>query len=123
MFEIFKSKDIIIVNKNELISTMTRIAEILHNIGYHPQADAVKKPIEYLHLNDRDNFVRSLLSVDIWGGSGAAWEVGLFPSKQIEREFETYFIQLVELMQQCGIKNNKASSVAEFFKKNLEYGG
>lgn len=119
MFGLFKRKEIIIVNKDELISTMTRIVDILHDTGFSVQADAVRKPLQYLYTDDKDNFAKHLLTVDIWGGSGAAWEVAPFPSRQIEIEFETNFVKLVVLMRQCGIKNGKSTSVARFFKKDI----
>jgi len=119
MFGLFNRKDIVIVNKDELISTMTRIVEILRDIGFSAQADAVRKPLQYLLIDDKDNFVKHLLTVDIWGGSGAAWEVAPFPSRQVEKDFEKHFVKLVDLMQQCGIKNGKATSVAKFFKKDI----
>jgi hypothetical protein len=119
MFGLFKRKDITIVNKNELISTMTRIVEILRDNAFSAQADAVRKPLQYLYSDDKDNFVKHLLTVDIWGGSGAAWEVAPFPSRQIEKEFEKHFVKLVDLMRQCGIKNVKATSVEKYFKKDL----
>lgn len=106
-------------NKAELISTMTRIIEILRDNAFSAQADAVRKPLQYLYTDDIDNFAKHLLTVDIWGGSGAAWEVAPFPSRQIEKEFESNFIKLVELMRQCGIKNGRADSVASYFKKDI----
>ena len=120
MFGLFKRKDITIVNKDELISTMTRIVELLRDCGYSAQADAVRKPLQYLYIDDKDNFVKYLLTVDIWGGSGAAWEVAPFPSRQVEKEFEANFVRLVDLMKQCGIKNGKAKSVAKYFQKDIE---
>ncbi len=119
MFGLFKRKEITIINKDELISTLTRIVELLRDNGFSPQADAVRKPLGYLSIDDKDNFIKHLLTVDIWGGAGAAWEVYGFPSRQIEKEFETNFIRLVELMRQTGIKNGKADDVASFFRKDI----
>lgn len=119
MFGLFKRKEITIVNKDELISTMTRIVELLRDNGFSAQADAVRLPLQYLYSDDKGNFVKYLLTVDIWGGAGAAWEVYGFPSRQVEIEFESNFVKLVDLMKQCGIKNGKADSVADFFKKDI----
>jgi len=119
MFGLFKRRQIEIINKEDLIFTLTRIAELLKDSSFSEQADAVRRPLQYLYLDDKENFLKYLNTVDIWGGSGAAWEVAPFPSKQIEKEFETCFIRLAELMAQSGIKNGKADSVAKFFKKDL----
>lgn len=122
MFELFKLKDISIVNKDELIATMTRIVELLRDNGFSAQANAVRLPLQYLYSDDKENFVKHLLTVDIWGGAGAAWEVYGFSSRQVEIEFESNFVKLVDLMKQCGIKSGKADSVADFFKKDIATG-
>jgi hypothetical protein len=120
MFGLFKRKEVNIINKEELIEILKRIVELLRDNGFSPQANAVRKPLQYLYNEDKKNFVKNLLTVDIWGGSGAAWEVYGFKSRQIEKEFEANFIKLVELMKQTGIKSRKAESVASFFKKDIE---
>ena len=120
MFGIFKQKQIKIVNKEELIETLTRILELLRDNGYSYQANAIRKPLQYLYSDDEKNFVKYLLTSDIWGGSGAAWEVGGLKPREVEREFEKNFIKLAELMKQTGIKSSKAESVSGFFKSNIE---
>ena len=119
MFGLFKRKTTIIANKQELVGTLSRIVEILNENGFNAQANAVNKPLQYLDQDDIDNFLKSFKTVDIWGGSGAAWEVGDFPTKQIEREFESCFIKLSELLNETGIKFKPADQIANIFKKNL----
>lgn len=119
MFGLFKQKAIKIINKQQLVDTMTRIVEILNANGYNAQADAVNKPLQYLRQDDIDNFLTSFKTVDIWGGSGAAWEVDSFSTKQVEREFESYFIRLSELLKETGIKFRPAEQIASIFKKDL----
>ena len=120
MFGLFKRKEINIVNKEELIETMTQLLGLLRDNGFTHQANAIRKPLQYLYNSDQKKFVKYLLTVDIWGGSGAAWEVYGFKSREVEKEFESCFIKLVELMKQTGIENGKAESVAGFFKKNIK---
>lgn len=120
MFGLFKRKEIRIVNKEELIETLTRILELLRDNGFTAQANAIRKPLQYLYNNDEKNFVKYLLTVDIWGGSGSAWEVYGFKSREVEIEFERCFNKLSELMALNGIKSSKARSVAGFFKKDIE---
>ena len=120
MFGLFKRKELNIINKEELIETLTQIIELLRDNGFTPQANAIRIPLQYLYNDDKENFVKHLLTVDIWGGSGSAWEVYGFKSREVEKEFESCFIKLSELMKQTGIKSRKAESVAEFFKKDIE---
>jgi hypothetical protein len=120
MFGLFKQKAITIINKQQLVVNMTRIVEILNTNGHKPQADAVNKPLQYLGQDDIDNFLKHFKSVDIWGGSGAAWEVGSFSTKQVEREFESCFIRLAELIKENGIKFKPADQIANIFETALK---
>lgn len=118
MLGLFRRRQVEIINKDDLVVTMTRIVELLRDSGFTAQADAIRKPLQYLYLNDNEKFLKYLNTVDIWGGSGAAWEVA-FTSREIEKEFETCFIKLFELMERTGIKISKANSVTKLFKKDL----
>ena len=113
-------KKITITNKAELISTMTRIVEILRDNGFSAQADAVRRPLQYLYSDDIDKFLFGLNTVDIWGGSGSAWEVIPFQSEQVEKEFQSAFVKLIDLMEESGIENKKARSIKRYFLKILK---
>jgi hypothetical protein len=120
MFGLFKRKAIVIINKQELVDTLTRIYELLRDNGFNPQANAIKKPLQYLLQDDTNNFLKALKTVDIWGGPGSAWEVYGFATREQEREFESCFIQLAKLLKQTGIKFKTADTIASAFKKDLE---
>ena len=119
MCNLFKRKEIEITNKDEFILTMTRLVELLHANNHSPQAFAIQEPLQYLIANDKNNFLKTLNTVDIWGGAGAAWEVGSFRTREDEREFQECFVKLVELMNEIGIKNSKAKNVARLFSEDL----
>jgi hypothetical protein len=119
MFDLFKRKKIKFQNPEELIATMEKISSLLNENGFHYQAMAFSKPIEYLKIDDFENFIKNFNTVDIWGGAGAAWEVS-FASWEIEREFIVTFRKLIELMKNSGIKNRKAISIGAYFLKTLE---
>lgn len=116
MFGLFKHNPKII-NKKEVIIELTRIVEILNENGHLGQAEAVNKPLQYLLQDNIDDFLKTFKTVDIWRGSGAAWEVGVFSTKQIEREFQNCFIRLAELIKVSGIKFRPADRVASIFKR------
>ena len=121
MWNLFKkrNREIIINNKDKLIQILTRSVEILRDNAYSAQADAMRKPLQYLYLDDTENFIKYLNTVEIWGGSGAAWEVWLEP-KEIEREFMQCIVDLVDELNNTGIKIPKGRSIAKFFKGVLE---
>ncbi|HRH49874.1 MAG TPA: hypothetical protein PLP23_14055 [Panacibacter sp.] len=122
MFRLFKRKEITINNKQELIATLTKIVELLRDNGFNPQADAVRKPLHYLYQDDTVNFIKFLKTVDIWGGSGSAWEVYGFETRQQEREFESCFVHLAQLLKDTGIKFKTADTIANIFEEDLQRG-
>ena len=119
MFNFFKRK-IKIDNKSELISEMEIIMQLLNENNFHAQGNAFKKPIEYLKSDNVEKFIETLNSVDIWGGSGAAWEVNGFNSEKSQKQFFVSFRKLAELMKNTGIKNHKAQNISKFFLREIE---
>ena len=119
MFGLFKRKEITINNKQELVATLTKLIELLCDSGFDAQANAVRKPLEYLYQDDTINFLKFLKTVDIWGGSGAAWEVYPFNTTQRHREFQSCFIHLAQLLKDTGIKFRSANQIANVFKEDL----
>jgi len=118
MLSWFKKRKIVIKNKDELIHTMSRIVKILGDNDYEAQADAVRKPLKFLHNDDTTNFIKYLNTVDIWGGSGAAWEVYLQP-KKLELEFMKCIVDLIEDLKQTGIKIRGTKSISNYFKEEI----
>lgn len=112
-------KNIFINNKQELVITLTRICSLLMESGHDVQAEAIKKPLKYLQQDQNPEFLRTLKTVDIWGGSGAAWEVGIFISEDSEREFQKMFILLAEQLKNTGIDFKAANQIASIFKREL----
>ena len=81
------------------------------------QAEWLNQLIGELQANSMSAFLIKLNGVEMWGGSGAVWEVGDFYSKEEEREFQLLIIQLVELMIACEKKNKGAIAVLKLFKR------
>ena len=120
MFGLFRKKEVQISNRKALISNLTNIYDLLKDNGFLVQAEAIKKPLNYLQQDDISKFLITLKTVDIWGGSGAVWEVGGFSNKDQEREFQRNFIQLVCLLKETGIKIKTANRIAKVFKNELK---
>jgi hypothetical protein len=121
MLSWFRKNKIVINNKDELIDVMTQIVKILDENKYGAQADAVQKPLEHLRKDDTINFVKYLNTVDIWGGSGAAWEVYLKDDK-INRKFMNCIIDLIEKLKQTGIKIRGTKGISNYFKEEISKG-
>jgi hypothetical protein len=120
MFGLFKTKEIEITNKEKFEKTLVRLIELLRNNSHDGQANVVNRLLDALTQEDKKEFIRILTSVDMWGGSGAVWEVGTFKSDRDEREFWRQLIQLTEDMKEIGIKCGRAYSTADIFRKELK---
>jgi hypothetical protein len=120
MFGLFKRKTVNIKNKEALSENLNHISELLYRNGFHIQAEAINKPLAFLRVNDTTNFLRTIKTVDIWGGSGAVWEVGGFSTIEQESEFQLYFIQLAKLLKESGVKFRTSDRIANIFKKDLK---
>ena len=109
-------------NREKLINILTRLIEILIENSYRAHVSAVKKPLYYLMMNgEKDQeFLDSLFTVEIYGGSGAVWELGYFNSKESEIEFMNCFINLSDTLIVCGIKNGRAKQTANIFRSQLK---
>lgn len=119
MFKLFRKKPTTITQIPEWNNTLQKIIVLLRDNSYSGQADWVRQIHGALYKNDIPDFIKKLNSVDMWGGSGAVWEVGRFNTQNEEKEFELQIIRLVELMNTDGISHGKAKSVAKFFKKEF----
>mgnify|MGYP003564291033 CR=1 FL=1 len=119
MIKLFKQKEIEVTNKEEFEKTLTRLIELLRDNAFSAQADAVRRVLAALLNSDTDKFLKTINSVDMWGGSGAVWEVYGFQTKEDEKEFWSQIIRLTDLMKEINIKNNHAYSTAKIFKTEL----
>lgn len=120
MFKLFQKKQAVITQKSEWINTLDKMIEILDDNSFSSQANWVKQIHGALTRDDISDFIKKLNSVEMWGGSGAVWEVGGFRSRDEEIEFGKQIISLVELMKNDQIDHGKAKSVSRYFKKEFD---
>jgi hypothetical protein len=119
MLGLFKTKDIEITNKQEFEKTLTRLIELLENNAFTGQSTVVRELLDALQQGDRKTFLKIITGIDMWGGSGAVWEVGGFRNDADEPEFYRHMITLTEAMKQIGIKCGSAYAATDFLKKAL----
>lgn len=96
-----------------MIDTLRELRDILTRQGHPGQARVVDRLIQ-LHDHDPEEFQRLLQSVDMWGGSGAVWEVGsLFTDA---RRFGELIIRLAEEMDAAGLGTPRSQDIANTFR-------
>lgn len=77
------------------------------------QAQVVKSLIELLSKQKNEEFVKLVNGVDMWGGSGAVWEVHI-EDRRNTREFEIEMIKLRLYGRNKSVRNRNKT-----YSKNL----
>jgi len=120
---IFKKKCndfvLIIEERPNFVLTLTTLMELLKSSGNNAQSDFIYKLIDLLNQNNLSDFVKQINGVDMWGGSGAVWEVYI-EDKKVATEFEKEIITLIRLMEKTEIIGKGIKPIKKFFEKNLK---
>ena len=120
---IFKKKIndfvLIIEERPNFVLTLTTLMELLKSSGNNAQSDFIYKLIDLLNQNNLSDFVKQINGVDMWGGSGAVWEVYI-EDKKVATEFEKEIITLIRLMEKTEIIGKGIKPIKKFFEKNLK---
>lgn len=93
------------------------IFDILSRNHLTDQAHVVYTLIQLLDASQLKEFATLANAVDMWGGSGSVWEVNINDSNS-SKEFELLIINLVDLMEECGIMDRSAKQIRKIFYKN-----
>lgn len=102
---------------------MSRLSELLHKYEHGGQANVVDQILATLGTPAPD--YKRLAGIDMWGGSGAVWEVRLTPSgkcNEDERAFLQTIIQLSAAMDSLKIGTERSRSIARTLQGWLDKG-
>ena len=106
---------ITLIECQRYLPILTKIFQILNNSNLIGQKEVIKKLIDYIIKEDTIQFVKFINSIDMWGGSGAVWEV--YIENEIEaREFENELINIINLMEETNILGKGIKSIRRIFK-------
>jgi hypothetical protein len=111
--------ELVFSERQSFLSILNRLKEYLKNASLNHQAQVVQKVIDLLYLQNFDQFVKLINSVDMWGGSGAVWEVYI-ENKEQTKSFEKDIINLIDLMEKTNILGNGIRRIRKIFKDNLK---
>jgi hypothetical protein len=102
------------------------IAQLLCNYRHYGQARVVEEILGTLETASPD--YKRLCGIDMWGGSGAVWDVYLprshrsEQSKADERDFRRAIIRIAETMNQLKIGTDRSRFIAATFQGWLDKG-
>ncbi len=109
-----------------LRADLSQLAELLHKYGHDGQAAVVDEILASLETSNPD--YKRLSSIDMWGGSGAVWEVCLIPSamrvagRADETNFRNAIIRIAAAMDQMKIGTDRSRFIAKTFQGWLDKG-
>jgi len=102
---------------SEYIEILNEIIVSLKQSENNDHAKIVHEILEKLAQNQIDEFISKLNSVEMWGGSGAVWEVFIEDNK-LQARFENAIIRLINLMERTQILGGGIKPIRRIFKKN-----
>jgi len=105
---------------------LTQASELLHKYGHHGQGAVIDQIVPTLESPHPD--YKRLASIDMWGGSGAVWEVCLTPGSGSEEEqadeksFREAIVRIAFAMDQMKIGTERSRFIAETLQGWLDRG-
>ena len=105
MFSFFNKTKRDNINKEEFLPILNTLIDLLYENSNLGQAEWVEDIKSSLLNNNIVDFKKKLISIDMWGGSGAVWEVGFIDADEREKKFILELIKLLELIKKSGIKS------------------
>lgn len=102
-----------------MLDILREIHEILVKHGHTGQAETVAQLIA-LYGTEPELFAQHVRGIEMWGGSGAVWEVGVLGEDT--RRFWSAIARLSDEMDRAGIGLPRARSTADIFRWWIERG-
>tara|TARA_R100001369_G_scaffold1830_1_gene5975 strand:- start:6278 stop:6643 length:366 start_codon:yes stop_codon:yes gene_type:complete len=117
MLGLFKKRIPLNIDKSKFEPILSKLIELLTDSSNLGQAEWVERIKSALLSDDKADFLKKLVSVDMWGGSGAVWEVGGFKYDTDNKKFVTEIAKLTDLMKASGIRSRAAQSSGRVLKR------
>lgn len=118
LFREKNSQQIVLQNKFPFDIILEKLEKILSSGNHFAQAKVITNLRVNLGDNNYDTFIKELRSVNMWGASGAVWEV-YFEDMHLEYRFAKEMIRLIDLMKQLGINFYASNSIRKIFMEDL----
>ena len=121
MFSFKKSKEIEITQaaRETYLIILNKLMQIIGRANLTAQIQVVQALKDLLSQQKDEEFVKQLNGKDMWGGSGAVWEVHI-EDNHSAREFEREMIKLIDLMEKTNVLGKGMKPIRKIFRKNVE---
>ena len=104
--------------KSKYLDTLKNIEVILKKGKLFGQANVVENLIQNLITEDYQIFIDNINSVNMWGGSGAVWEV-YFENQGLQQKFNFEMLKLINLMEKTKILGSGIKPLKKLFEREL----
>jgi hypothetical protein len=112
VFELIKNA------KSKYLDTLKNIEAILRKGKLFGQENVVKNLMQNLITEDYQIFIDNINSVNMWGCSGAVWEV-YFENQDLQRKFNFEMLELINLMEKTKILGSGIKPLKKLFENEL----
>lgn len=107
------------MRRERLIEALETARDLLHKYDYAGQADVIERILTSLHADGSD--YQLLSGVDMWGGSGAVWDVSLCqpdaPEHKMDRKkFWKAIVAIAREMDGIGVGTPRSRQIADVFQ-------
>ena len=103
-------------NYEIIIESIMYFLDRSNNVG---QYKVMEEILQSVKLKDKYSFLAKIHTANVWGGSGAVWEVW-FDNKDYEDEFQKQIIKLCELLEENGNNQGYIRSRKKLFEKEIK---
>lgn len=101
--------------KVELLSKLTdELGDTLIESGFEFYVDHLSQLRVSAEKRDKEKFEKLVVSPELFGGSGALWEIWIEDNK-LRQKFEQQFCGLVDHLKRIGIRNDRIDQVRSGF--------
>jgi hypothetical protein len=123
MFGFMKKNDnkieLTLVECKSYLSILNKLQQILKAANLGGQALVIQSLMDLILRENIRQFVKLINSIDMWGGSGAVWEVYI-ENKAEARVFEKEMINLINLMEATNILGGGIKPIKKIFMDNMK---
>ena len=97
---------------------LSKLRELLNKANLTAQAQVIETLVSLLELQRINEFLKLLNGLDMWGGSGAVWEVYI-EDVTLAQEFEIEIIKLIDLMEKTNVLAKGIKPIRKVLRNTL----
>lgn len=105
-------------SKDDYLNVFKNIGILLNNEKLFGQFNAIENLTITLINKEYEKFIKEINGINMWGGSGAVWEV-YFQNASSQREFNIQMLQLINIMEETKVIGKGIKPLKKLFKEHF----